>query len=83
LKQGSKIYQQYCFPCFGPVDYNYGALPDLGHMQKVKFDLLDNIVLKGLLQPLGMPNFGDRLSPAQVDIIKKYIASSAKQIGMN
>lgn len=55
----------------------------MGHMQKVKFDLLDNIVLKGLLQPLGMPNFGDRLSPEQVDIIKKYIASSAKQNGMN
>jgi mono/diheme cytochrome c family protein len=52
-------------------------------MQKVKFDLLDSIVLKGLLQPLGMPNFSDRLTSAQVDLLKKYIAATAKQISKN
>jgi hypothetical protein len=83
LKQGSTIYLQYCFPCHGPIDKSYGALPDLGHMQKLKFDILDSIVLKGLLQPLGMPNFGDRLTPAQVDLLKKYIAASAREITKN
>jgi quinohemoprotein ethanol dehydrogenase len=81
ISRGGEIYLQYCMPCHGIVDKDYGALPDLGHMQKVKFDIMDSIVLKGMLEPLGMPNFGHKLSPADVDLLKKYIVAQAKLIG--
>ena len=71
---------QYCMLCHSDIDKNYGALPDLGHLPKAKFDIIGDIVLKGALEPLGMPNFGGRLSPADLENIKKFIVASAKQI---
>jgi hypothetical protein len=49
-------------------------------MAKEKFDIIDKIVLKGMLEPSGMPNFGSRLSAADLENLKKYIVASAKQI---
>jgi quinohemoprotein ethanol dehydrogenase len=83
LSRGGEIFLQYCMPCHGGIDKNYGALPDLGHMQKLKFDIMDTIVLKGMLEPLGMPNFGSKLSPYDLDLLKKYIAAQAKLIDHN
>ena len=80
IKRGGEIYLQYCMACHGTIDKNYGALPDLGHITKEKFDIIDNIVLKGSLEHLGMPNFGSRLSAADIENIKKYIVSIAKTI---
>jgi quinohemoprotein ethanol dehydrogenase len=80
ISRGGEIYLQYCMPCHGTIDRNYGSLPDLGHMQKVKFDIMDSIVLKGMLEPLGMPNFGNKLSGTDIDLLKKYIAAQAKLI---
>ena len=66
--------------CHGPIDKNYGALPDLGHLSKEKFDIIDGIVLKGMLEPTGMPNFANRLSSEELENIKKYIVTEAKKI---
>jgi len=80
IKRGGELYVQYCMLCHSDIDKNYGALPDLGHLPKAKFDIIGDIVLKGALEPLGMPNFGSRLSPADLENIKKYIVASAKLI---
>lgn len=80
IKRGGEIYLQFCMSCHGTIDKDYGALPDLGHVAKAKFDIIDDIVLKGKLESLGMPNFGSRLSPGDLENIKKYIVASAKQI---
>ncbi len=80
IKRGEEIYLQYCMACHGTIDKDYGALPDLGHLTKEKFHIIDDIVLKGRLEPLGMPNFGSRLSATDLENIKKYIVASAKQI---
>ncbi|MGK2863506.1 MAG: PQQ-dependent dehydrogenase, methanol/ethanol family [Chitinophagaceae bacterium] len=80
IKRGGKIYLQYCMACHGTIDKDYGALPDLGLMTRERFDVIDDIVLKGMLEPVGMPNFGNRLSAADLENIKKYIVASAKQI---
>ena len=66
--------------CHQTIDKDYGALPDLGHLTKEKFDIIDGIVLKGMLEQTGMPNFGSRLSPADLENIKKYIVAEAKKI---
>lgn len=55
----------------------------MGHITKGKLDIIDNIVLKGTLESLGMPNFGIRFAnerinifiipePANTPIIGKY-----------
>jgi quinohemoprotein ethanol dehydrogenase len=80
IKRGEEIYLQFCMSCHGTIDKDYGALPDLGLMAKEKFDIIDNIVLKGMLEPSGMPNFGSRLSAADLENLKKYIVANAKQI---
>ena len=80
IKRGGEIYLQYCMSCHGTIDKNYGALPDLGLTTKAKFDIINDIVLKGSLEHLGMPNFGSRLSAADIENIKKYIVSIAKTI---
>jgi len=80
IKKGNALYMQYCFACHGIIDKESGALPDLGHIQKVKFDILDSIVLTGMLEPVGMPNFGNKLSPADLENLKKYIAAKAKEL---
>ncbi len=80
IKKGGEIYYQYCMSCHGTIDKDYGALPDLGLITKAKFDIINEIVLKGKLEPLGMPNLGSKLSPGDLENIKKYIVASAKQI---
>ena len=35
---------------------------------------------EGALQPLGMPNFGDRLSEKEATLIKDYIVGSAQKV---
>ena len=80
IKRGGEIYLQYCMSCHGTIDKDYGSIPDLGLMTKAKFDIIDEIVLKGRFEPLGMPNFGSRLSAAELENIKRYIVASAKQI---
>jgi len=80
IKKGFTLYMQYCFLCHGDIDEKSGALPDLGHMQKAKFDILDSILLKGMLEPLGMPNLGNKLTATDVEHIKKYIAASARKL---
>jgi quinohemoprotein ethanol dehydrogenase len=79
IKRGGEIYLQYCMSCHGTIDKDYGALPDLGHLTKAKFDIINDIVLKGMLEHLGMPNFGNRLSPEDLENIKKFIVAEAKK----
>lgn len=80
INKGNVLYMQNCFLCHGAIDKEAGALPDLGHIQKVKFDILDSIVLKGMLESAGMPNFGSRLSSADIENLKKFIAAKTKEL---
>ena len=80
IKRGEEIYLQFCMACHGNIDKDYGALPDLGHLTKEKFDIIGDIVLKGMLAQTGMPDFGSRLSAADLENIKKYIVAEAKKI---
>jgi len=80
VKKGAALYFQYCFVCHGMIDKEFGALPDLGLMQKAKFDILDKIVLTGMLESAGMPDFGNKLTPSDVENLKKFIAATTKEL---
>lgn len=80
ILKGEAIYLQYCQSCHGAIDKDYGALPDLGHLTKAKFNLLHDIVRKGTLEHLGMPNLGNKLNDEDIENLKKYIVAKAKEI---
>lgn len=80
ITKGAYLFLQYCMPCHGEIDNKFGVLPELGHVTKAKFDLLNDIVRKGTLEQLGMPNFGSKLTDEDIENLKKYIVAKAKKI---
>ncbi|MBZ5859619.1 PQQ-dependent dehydrogenase, methanol/ethanol family [Flavihumibacter profundi] len=80
ITKGGYLFLQYCMPCHGEIDKKFGVLPELGHITKAKFDLINDIVRKGALENLGMPNLGNKLTDEDVENIKKYISAMAKEI---
>lgn len=80
LAQGSQYFGQYCSRCHGTLGGGGGAYPDLAYSDKSKFNSFHQIVGEGAFLPLGMPNFGDRLNAGQIEAIKNYILSSARDL---
>jgi len=81
LQHGALLYTQYCMACHsGVADNDYGVIPDLGYSSEATHKILKNIVLKGLLESKGMPNFSNRLSEKNVTEIQSYILATAKQM---
>jgi quinohemoprotein ethanol dehydrogenase len=81
LADGETLYVQYCMACHGNVGDGPGALPDLGYSSEAVHKAFKDIVLKGLLLPAGMPDFGNRLSEKDVADIQNYILATAKEQG--
>lgn len=73
IDNGGKLFGQYCGKCHGG-----GIIPDLTYSRPETFDSFQQIVGKGILLGLGMPNYGDRLSEDDINDIKYFILSQAK-----
>ena len=67
---GEILYNRYCSRCHV---FGRGVLPDLRRLTPEKHRLFYNIVLGGILQPLGMGRFDDVLSRADAEAIHAYI----------
>lgn len=72
VDNGGKLFGQYCANCHGG-----GIIPDLTYSRPETFETFQQIVGKGILLGLGMPNFGDRLNEDEIDDIKYFILSQA------
>ena len=59
---------------------NGGSIPNLAYSKEAVFDIMNNILLEGIFLEKGMPNFTDRLSTEDVEMIKNYILDSAKNM---
>ncbi|MCK5705025.1 MAG: c-type cytochrome, partial [Cyclobacteriaceae bacterium] len=79
IKQGAILFNTYCALCHASIGSGGGNIPDLGYSTKDTYLIFHDIVREGLLLPLGMPNFGERLSDKEVSYIKNYIIASAKK----
>lgn len=78
VEQGRKDYVMHCGSCHGM----YGSvpmLPDLRRLSHAKHAIFKNIVLEGILEENGMPNFSDDLSSANVDGIQAYIVTLSQK----
>ncbi len=82
--RGAVLFGTYCALCHASIGSGGGNIPDLGYSTEETFRNFHTIVRKGLLLPLGMPDFGDRLSVQEVTDIKNYILiTAAKRIKEN
>jgi quinohemoprotein ethanol dehydrogenase len=79
LARGQTLFSQYCTVCHGAVADGAGSLPDLAYSSEGTHKNFKDIVLKGLLEPNGMPDFGNRLSEKDVTEIHNYILATAKE----
>jgi quinohemoprotein ethanol dehydrogenase len=78
IAEGRGLYDSYCYSCHG-VAAVAGALPDLRYATAAVHRDFEAIVLQGARAPLGMPSFGDLLSPAQVRAIQAYVLHRARE----
>ncbi|MDE0272600.1 MAG: PQQ-dependent dehydrogenase, methanol/ethanol family [Gammaproteobacteria bacterium] len=79
VADGSDLYHTYCFSCHGGAVRSSAIMPDLRKMTLERHEIFDQIVLEGVLEPLGMARFDDVLTPAQTKQIHAYIIDRAQQ----
>ena len=75
VDQGAEIYKEYCQKCHGGNAVCNGVLPDLRYSAIVPTEAFHATVLDGLLLPLGMPRYDDRLDGEQVKLIQAFLLS--------
>jgi quinohemoprotein ethanol dehydrogenase len=73
VARGELLFVQNCMTCHFNAPRGYP--PDLRRMSAERHQLFNDIVLKGLLRPLAMPQWDDVLSEQEVEAIHAYIIS--------
>ena len=73
---GRLLYDRFCFSCHG-IAVVASTLPDLRYSTAEVHNRFEAIVVAGERRSLGMPSFGDLLTPDQVRAIQAYILSRA------
>ena len=80
-KEGQLIYVSHCVLCHGvPGVDRGGSIPNLGYVTADVINNLDKYLFKGPTMSLGMPDFSDRLKPADAEKIKAFIQGTADAI---
>ncbi len=80
IEHGEALFHEVrCSGCHG-IGSGPGIVPDLAMMTPEKHDLFDEIVLDGMLEPLGMAGFSDTLSPEDVHAIHAYVVSESRKV---
>jgi quinohemoprotein ethanol dehydrogenase len=82
VASGDRLYHTHCSRCHGSEVIQHGVIyPDLRYSSEAIHSNFIKIVLEGLLEPNGMPSFGDRLSQQEVASIEQYVISRAMETG--
>ena len=79
VAQGADTYHEVCVFCHGVAALGSSSTADLRMMSRETHRLFEDIVLKGVLEERGMPNFSDRLSSQDVAAIYAFINARAWQ----
>lgn len=75
---GARLYAEHCAYCHGVGVVSGGTLSDLRWLPEARHALFSQIVVDGLFEPIGMPKFGDILSPADAAAIQAYVIDKAQ-----
>ena len=77
---GAKVYVENCSICHGDAGDGGGNIPDLAYSSKAKHQNIQKIVREGMLESVGMPNLGNKLTAEEVELIQQYIFAKAKAL---
>jgi PQQ-dependent dehydrogenase (methanol/ethanol family) len=75
---GGNTFHRWCSTCHGIGAVGGGVLPDLRYATPETHARLSDIVLGGIYQDRGMPSFAKWLKPADVEQIRAYVVSRAR-----
>lgn len=78
LAHGATLYGQYCSPCHGGGAVSSLIVPDLRYMQPERHAIFEDIVVKGALQSLGMPEFSEYVDADDARAIHAYVTAQAQ-----
>jgi quinohemoprotein ethanol dehydrogenase len=79
VKLGNTLFFQYCAVCHSEIGEGGGNVPDLGYSSEATHSNFKKILLEGLFESRGMPNFSNILTESQVSDIQSYIFSTANK----
>ena len=79
VAEGKVLYNENCGICHGLSAMSAGTIPDLRYMSDETHKIFQPIVY-GARSNLGMPPFGGRLMPDQIDKIQVYIIARAHDL---
>jgi PQQ-dependent dehydrogenase (methanol/ethanol family) len=81
LARGDTLYALNCARCHALGNYSAGVVPDLRRSGALTdATVWKQIILDGVLQDQGMVSFRDQLSPTDVEAIRGYVSSNARQL---
>jgi quinohemoprotein ethanol dehydrogenase len=80
VAHGQLMYQRYCSYCHGDA-LRTGALnPDLRWSSTDVHAVWQDIVIGGVLQPVGMVSFKKYLTPEDAEAVRQYVLSEANRL---
>lgn len=79
LEKGKTLFELYCTLCHGSLGSGGGALPDLAFSSDRIHENFKYIV-QGSFVALGMPNFNEKLTEEEIDLIQQHIFSTAEKL---
>jgi len=79
VEEGKRLFTDYCFACHGANAVSGGITPDLRRTSAQVHGQINDIVLGGAREGLGMPRFDDSLDEDDVRMIQGYILHRASE----
>ncbi|MEP7312039.1 MAG: PQQ-dependent dehydrogenase, methanol/ethanol family [Pseudomonadota bacterium] len=79
VERGAALFSRRCSMCHGVAAVSGGSIADLRYAAPATYDTMDQIVLQGAYQSLGMPKF-DFLSEEDVAAVKSYVLARRKEL---
>ncbi|MBW2240905.1 MAG: PQQ-dependent dehydrogenase, methanol/ethanol family [Deltaproteobacteria bacterium] len=73
--RGNHLFHRWCGTCHGSGAVSGGVLPDLRQAAPGIYDTIEDIVLRGVRMPNGMPSFAEWLEPSDVADLRAYLLS--------
>ncbi len=80
VEYGQVVYQRHCSYCHGDGLRTGGLNPDLRWSSSAIHDIWQDIVIGGVLSPVGMVGFGDYLTSDDAEAIRQYVLSEAHRV---
>ena len=80
IATGKSAYNAYCLPCHGFSAASSWLVPDLRYMSPERHAAFEDIVLGGILESKGMPQFASYLKPAELPALRSYLIDAAQKL---